>query len=64
MSPDQRRLDVLLDRLRHFERCLPMAHERAILEVAKDALREEISRLAHRLFDRVYCQRPARSLVA
>ncbi|HEX5050306.1 MAG TPA: hypothetical protein VFZ65_00910 [Planctomycetota bacterium] len=57
MSPlpsDLSRLDVLLTRLQDLERCEPKPHERAIVEVARGALREELSALTHRLGDTDY----------
>ena len=54
MTPDQERLAVILQRLRDFERHVPLSHERAALEVAKQTLREEARRLAHRLGDLDY----------
>jgi hypothetical protein len=57
---DRDLLQRLLARLHELEHCLPPAHERAIHEIAKTAVRDELSRLSHRLFDLGYTQAPAR----
>lgn len=63
MPPDQARLAVILQHLHDFELRLPMPHERPALEVARQTLREEASRIAHRLGDLDYL-RPARLAAA
>lgn len=54
MTSDRERLQLLLGRLHDLERRLPLPHERAILDVARSALRQEVSRLAHALHDLRY----------
>lgn len=54
MNTDSVRLQMLLERLGELERRLPLPYERPILDVARAALREEISSLSHRLFDLRY----------
>lgn len=49
MTSDFDRLDRILDRLHALERSIPMPHERSIAEVARTALFEAASELAHRL---------------
>jgi len=49
MTTDHERLATILRHLDDFELRLPMPHERPALEVARQALREEARRLAHRL---------------
>jgi hypothetical protein len=56
MSGDQARLQLLLQRLRDLELCLPPPHERPIVDAARIALRDEISRLSHALHDLEYRQ--------
>ncbi|HLQ36906.1 MAG TPA: hypothetical protein VK348_03830 [Planctomycetota bacterium] len=58
MSSDRDRLSLLLGRLRDFELRLALPHERAIVEVAKLVLRDEIGRLAHAMHDLAYTRRP------
>jgi hypothetical protein len=48
MTTDRERLATILRHLQDFELRLPLPHERPALEVAKQALREEAKRLAHR----------------
>jgi hypothetical protein len=48
-SSDFDRLDRILDRLHDLERSIPLPHERSIVEVARAALFEAASELAHRL---------------
>jgi hypothetical protein len=57
---DRDLLQRLLARLHELEHCLPSPHERAIHEIAKTAVRDELSRLSHRLFDLGYTHPPAR----
>jgi hypothetical protein len=57
---DRDLLQRLLARLHELELCLPSPHERAIHEIAKTAVRDQLSRLSHRLFDLGYTQTPAR----
>jgi hypothetical protein len=54
MTTDRERLQMLLMRLRELELRLPLPHERAILEVARQSLREQVSLLSHRMFDLGY----------
>ncbi len=54
MLPDMNRLKQLLSRLRDLELRLVAPHEEAILEVGKQAVREELTRLAHALHDNSY----------
>jgi hypothetical protein len=56
MSGDQARLQTLLQRLRDLELCLPPPHERPIVDAARLALRDEISRLSHAIHDLEYRQ--------
>ncbi len=53
-TPEWNRLQILMNRLHDLELRIPPKHERAILEVARAALREEISSVAHRLGDGDY----------
>jgi hypothetical protein len=59
MSPDQSRLEVLLDRLDRLERQVPAPHERPILDVARHSLAEQIRELSQRLQRANYWRRPA-----
>jgi hypothetical protein len=54
MIPDRERLQMMLVRLRELDLRLPLPHERAIVEVARQALREQVSLLSHGLFDLGY----------
>ena len=56
-SPAERnRLQLLMNRLHDLELRLGLPHERAILEVARAALQQEISVLAHRIGEEDYWQ--------
>jgi hypothetical protein len=54
MTTDRERLQMLLMRMRELELRLPLPHERAILDVARQAVREQLSQLSHSLFDLGY----------
>ena len=66
MTTDRERLQMLLMRMRELDLRLPLPHERAIVEVARQALREQLTQLSHRLFDLGYTrsQNDARAHVA
>ncbi|HEX6810026.1 MAG TPA: hypothetical protein VF384_00260 [Planctomycetota bacterium] len=54
-SPAERyRLQILMTRLHDLELRLGVPHERAILEVARTALQQEIRALAHRIGEEDY----------
>jgi hypothetical protein len=56
MESDRDRLTFLMLHLYKLEHLLPRPHERSILEVARLALRDEISRISHRLYGLQYLQ--------
>ena len=56
MSPEHVRMQLLLARLGQLDLQLPAPHERAILEVARQALRDELQQLSHRLLALGYCR--------
>jgi hypothetical protein len=64
MNADRERLAHLLTRLRDFDLRLPPPHERGIVEVARMALREEISVLASRLREGSYWRRSLQTAAA
>ncbi|HEU4418517.1 MAG TPA: hypothetical protein VFT55_06230 [Planctomycetota bacterium] len=51
---EHNRLQLLMNRLHDLELRLALPHERAILEVARDALQQEIRTLAHRMGEEDY----------
>jgi rhamnogalacturonyl hydrolase YesR len=54
MNPDHERLARLQTRLREFELQLPLPHERGIVEIARQALRDQIQALSRRLHEHAY----------
>ena len=57
-SPSERnRLQILMNRLHALELRLGLPHERAILEVARAAVQQEVSALAHRIGEEDYWRR-------
>lgn len=54
MSTDLHHLETLIERLRRLELHVPPAHERPIVEVARQALGEKIRALGERLHARSY----------
>ena len=59
MSPQQARLQQLLERLRELESRQPEPHERAIVEASRMALCDEVSRIAHAMHDADHWRAPA-----
>ena len=49
MSPDLNRLQTLLERLHNLELCIPLPHERPIVDVARTAVAEQIRTLSQGL---------------
>lgn len=62
MSADQVRLRNLLARMQLFEPARVTAHERAIAEVAYEALRSAVAELSHRIHDGDYLRASTRPL--
>ncbi len=64
MFSDLIRLEVLLEYLRDVERRIPSSHEQPILEVARNALNEEIRVLSQSLRARDYFHPPRQRATA
>lgn len=63
MSPDLNRLQTLLERLHNLELRIALPHERPILDVARNAVAEQIRMLSQGLARGDYC-RPGRKPAA